>query len=125
MVLNSSLIERFVHCNVLIEEILMLPAQYQAIYPIFWASGIALLIINGSAIIACDVIAKNEEHRKEIEQDQKSSWVFGSGFLLATAVFLYLGIVENSWHPGWIVFPLAALISTAISIGLNSKNPSK
>ena len=107
--------------NVMIEDILMLPAQYEAVYPIFWASGIAVLIINASAVISNDVLAKNKEHIKELEQNRKSSWVFGTGFLLAAAVFLCIGIIWGKWNPGWLVFPVAALVCTAINLGINSK----
>ena len=111
-------------CNVLIEDILSLSPRYEAIYPIFWASGIALLIINVSALSACDVLAKNRDHINELMKERKFSWVFGSGFLLAAAVFLYGGIVCGKWNPGWIVFPVTALICAAISVWLNSKEPS-
>jgi len=102
-------------CAVLVEDILMLPVRYEALYPIFWAAGTAILIFNGSAIIADDVLAKNKEHMKELEQEQKSGWIFGAGFLLAGAVFLFFGLVQNNWHPSWVVFPLTGLICAAIS----------
>ena len=111
-------------CNVLFEDIFMLPSRYAASYPILWALGIATLIINGSAFISRDVIAKNKDHIKELRQEQKYSWVFGAGFLLAAALFFYLGMIENKWHPSWIVFPITALICTAISLWLNSKDQS-
>ena len=107
--------------NVLIEDILMLPSQYEAIYPIFWASGIAVLIINSSAIISEDVIIKNKDHMKELGHEKKSERIFGAGFLLAAAVFLFIGIIWDKWNPCWIVFPVTALICTAISVWINSK----
>ena len=107
--------------NILVEDILMLPSQYEAIYPIFWASGIAAIIINVSALTSCNVIAKNKEHINELEKDKKTSWVFGIGFLLASAIFLCIGILGDKWNPGWIVFPIAALVCTAISVYINSK----
>ena len=109
-------------CNVLIEDIFALSSSYEALYPIFWALGIVILIINRSAIISCDVIAKNAEHVKELERERKSSWIFGTGFLLVVATFLYLGIIENKWNPGWTVFPIAGLICASVSLCLNSKD---
>ena len=107
--------------SILIEDILKLSSQYEAMYPVFWATGIAFLIINGSALNAYHVMVKNKEHMKELTQEQRFSWVFGVGFLLATAIFLVLGIVGGMWNPGWLVFPVTGLICAAISVGLNSK----
>ena len=41
--------------------------------------------------------------------------------LTATAVFLLLGFVWNLWHPGWVVFPIAALVGAVVNglIGIN------
>ena len=107
--------------NVLIEDILVLASQYEAIYPVLWASAIAIFIISGSAINAGGVIAKNSEHIDELKKEKKSSWIYGAGFLIAIAIFLLSGILWGKWHPGWVVFPVAALICTAVSIWKNSK----
>ena len=107
--------------NVLIEEILKLPPQYEAIYPIFWAVGVAILIINGSAMSSQDVLAKNDEHIKELEGNKRSSWIYGTGFLIAAAIFLFIGIVFDLWRPSWIVFPVTGLVCTAIKLGLDAK----
>ena len=107
--------------NVLVEEVINLPAQYQAVYPVIWAIGIALLIVNGSEIIAHNVIAKNKEHIIELNKEQKSSWIYGTGFLLATAFFVAVGIMTGNWNPAWVVFPVTALVCTAVSIFLGSK----
>ena len=108
-------------CAVLVEDVLMLPERYEALYPIFWAAGTAILIFNGSAIIAADVLAKNKEHMKELEDENRTSWIFGAGFLLAGAVFLFFGLVQNNWHPAWVVFPLTGLICAAISTIINAR----
>lgn len=34
--------------------------------------------------------------------------------LLATAVYLLLGFVGHLWHPGWVVFPIAALLCAIV-----------
>ena len=108
--------------NVLIEDILDLPAQYEALYPIFWAFGIAILIINGSAIISVDVILKNREHMEELNQEKRFSWIFGIGFLVAISVFITMGFITDDWSSGWIVFPIAALLSTATSLWMKARN---
>jgi len=107
--------------NVLVEDVLGLSARYQALYPILWALGIALLIVNGSAVISGDVILKNREHIEELNQEKRFAWIFGVGFLLAASIFIMMGFVADKWHSGWIVFPITALLCSAISLWIKSK----
>lgn len=85
-----------------------------AIIPILWAAAVYLFIIAGSAFESGKVIANNEEHMAEVEKEKRYGWVFGAGMPLAAMAFLALGFIWNAWHPGWLVFPVAALICTAI-----------
>ena len=110
--------------NVLIEDILNLPSKYEAVYPVFWASAVAVFITSGSAIISGGVIAKNKEQITELRKEQKPSWIFGVGFLLAAMVFLIAGILWGKWSPAWIAFPAAALLSAAVSVWKNSSDKS-
>ena len=107
--------------NVLIEDILNLPAQYEALYPVLWALGTAVLIVNSSAVISGDVIADNKKYIEEMTQEKKFSWIFGTGFSSAAAIFIAAGVLADKWHPGWAVFPAAALLCTAVSIWMKSK----
>ena len=34
---------------------------------------------------------------------------------VATAIFLVLGFVFDLWHPGWVTFPIGAIISGCVS----------
>ena len=36
--------------------------------------------------------------------------------ILATAAFFYLGLFENMWHPGWVVFAVIPLVEILLSI---------
>ena len=38
----------------------------------------------------------------------------GTIMLLATAFYLLLGFVFHLWHPGWVVFPIAALLCAIV-----------
>lgn len=42
--------------------------------------------------------------------------------LLATIIFLLLGVVKGLWHPGWVVFPVGGLLCAVTSIIFRSKN---
>lgn len=107
--------------NILFEDVLNLAPQYEAVYPIFWASGVAILIINGSALISSGILAKNKEHIEELKREQRGSWIFGVGFLLAAGIFIFIGIVWDLWDPGWIIFPVTGLLCTAITVWKNSR----
>lgn len=107
--------------NVLIEDLLKLPAAYQAIYPILWASAVSLFIICGSAISASGVLANNREHLKEAARERKSGWIYVSGFLTATVVFIVAGLLWDLWHPAWVVYPATALLCTAIASWWNAR----
>lgn len=85
-----------------------------AILPIFWAAATFLFITAGSALNAGGIIANNGEHQKELENDKRNGWVWGSIMPLAAMAFLALGLIWNAWHPGWLVFPVAAMICTGI-----------
>ena len=108
--------------NVLID---MLPKSSQdhasTILPLFWALAVFLFINSGSALNAEGVIANNAEHMKELESEKRNGWVWGSIMPFAAMCFLAIGFVWNAWHPGWLVFPVAAMICTAISGWRNSR----
>lgn len=36
--------------------------------------------------------------------------------ILATAAFFYLGLFQNMWHPGWVVFATIPLVEILLSI---------
>lgn len=93
-----------------------------ALFPIFWAAATFLFIIAGSALNAEGIIANNGEHQKEMENDKRNGWIWGSIMPLATVAFLALGLIWNAWHPGWLVFPVAAMICTGIAGSRNSKH---
>lgn len=57
-------------------------------------------------------LVNNKEFIKEKEKESHS--LYGLTMPLASMVYLVLGFAANLWHPGWIVFPLAALLSTGI-----------
>ena len=41
--------------------------------------------------------------------------------ICATLAYLLMGILGDLWHPGWIVFPAAALVCGIVSIFLERK----
>ncbi len=41
---------------------------------------------------------------------------------IATIIFLLLGSIKNVWHPAWVIFPIAALLSRIIQIVLDNRS---
>lgn len=37
-------------------------------------------------------------------------------YMLAAVIYLILGFTFNLWHPGWLIFPIAAAIATFLRI---------
>ena len=109
--------------NILVEDILHLAVQYEAMYAVFWALGVAVLINNISALAAYEVLIKNKDHLQELKDEEKSSPIFGVGFLMATALYLAIGLLGDLWHPGWVIFPVTALVCTALSMLFKHKGP--
>lgn len=46
----------------------------------------------------------------------------GAIMLLATAFFLLIGFLFDMWHPGWVVFPIAGILSTVVTVLLGEKS---
>lgn len=64
-----------------------------------------------------DAAEYNRTNIKQYEKSKKEKLIGGiqsAIMLLATAVFLLLGFVWNLWHPGWVVFPVAALLGAVV-----------
>ena len=56
------------------------------------------------------------------KRDTLGGRISGIIMMAAVAVFLVIGLIWNLWHPGWVVFPVAALISGIIRIILGGKH---
>lgn len=85
-----------------------------AVLPLLWAVAVFLFINSGSALTSEGIIANNEEHMREMDSDKRNGWIWGSIMPLSAMVFLAVGFIWNAWHPGWVVFPVAAMICAGI-----------
>jgi len=93
----------------------------KAFLPLFWAIATFLFINAGSALNTEGIIANNAEHMKEQENDKRNGWVWGSIMPLSAMGFLAVGFIWNAWHPGWLVFPIAAMVCVGITGWRNSR----
>lgn len=57
-------------------------------------------------------LVQNERYiQKKNEEDSN---LFGITMPLAAMLYLFIGFTKNWWHPGWIIFPVVAIITLAI-----------
>ncbi len=54
---------------------------------------------------------------------KKLEWLYKIIMPSATIIYLLIGFITDIWHPTWIIFPLAALVTKGIiMINENTKN---
>lgn len=53
---------------------------------------------------------------KSQQQMKLSEKLSASIMLIATIIYLTLGFLFNLWHPGWVVFPIAGIITGIVNI---------
>ncbi len=66
---------------------------------------------------------KDEEAESEAETkgERLAGKISSAIMICATLAYLLMGILGDLWHPGWIVFPAAALVCAIVSIFLERK----
>jgi MFS family permease len=66
------------------------------------------------------------EHYEKIldikKKDEDDNPFTGLIFLIAVIIYLFLGFTRNLWHPGWIIFIVAAAINVVINLFLSYRN---
>lgn len=79
----------------------------------------ALKTENILRISRANKIAQNvdpEQYKVYVRSKSRVKHLAGSILMpLAVIIYLVLGFVFNKWHPGWVVFPIAALLTGIIS----------
>ena len=58
---------------------------------------------------------------EETKGERLAGKISSAIMITATLAYLLMGILGDLWHPGWIVFPAAALICGIVSIFLERK----
>lgn len=65
--------------------------------------------------------AAEKTDEEETKGERLSGKISSAIMIAATLAYLLMGILGDLWHPGWIVFPAAALICGIVSIFLERK----
>lgn len=81
--------------------------------------GVYFFITAGTNDSAYKKLLLDKEMREEAEREEKFGWIFGITMPIAAMVFLFLGLVFNHWYIAWIIFPIAAIGTTAVVQILN------
>lgn len=86
------------------------------------ASGVFLLIFSSIHKYAYDLILQNEKKQAQRCQEEQENNLYGIIMSFAGILYLILGFCFGWWHPGWLIFPIAALIAQALQITKKGKN---
>lgn len=92
--------------------------------PLIWSFAVYLFIIAASAMEGERLIANNDEYVKEYEKAEELSkygWIYVVVWPLATVAFLLIGFIWDAWHPGWLVFLVAAVLTIGFTAWKSSK----
>ncbi|TLG72721.1 permease prefix domain 1-containing protein [Culicoidibacter larvae] len=81
--------------------------------------GVYFFITAGIGDSAYKKLLQDKEMREEAEREARFGWLFGITMPLAAMLFLVLGLAFNLWYIAWIVFPIAAIGTTAVVQILN------
>lgn len=69
-----------------------------------------------------DVAGYNQRHRQDASiAAKKTETICAVIMLAATAVFLAIGVLWNSWSPAWVVFPVGGIACAIVSTVLKSR----
>lgn len=76
------------------------------------AIAVFVFIYQGILYSMYQFLVKNKEFVMEKRKEEKTLFAFTMP--LAAMIYLVMGFTKNWWHPEWIVFPVAAIITLGI-----------
>lgn len=79
----------------------------------FVASGVFLFIYHGIIYSSYHLFVENHKAMKQRNEDDENDHYFGITMPLAAMLYLFIGFCFQAWHPGWLIFPLTAILTTA------------
>lgn len=98
----------------------MLPAflggMIRTAAPLCWAAGVLLFVYAGLQASTLSMLTDNPKYMREKRSEKSTGWVFGMIMPLTAMLYLILGFFFHLWHPGWLVFPIAALSCEAYTV---------
>lgn len=79
------------------------------------AFGVFLIIYYGIIYGSYRFFIKNEEYQeyhKDIKQSATDDSIFAITMPLAVVLYLIIGFCYGLWHPGWLIFPVFAILTS-------------
>ena len=64
-------------------------------------------------------LAQNRKYITEQKKEEKS--LYAMTMPLAAMIYLVMGFTQGWWHPGWIIFPVVAIITAGIESFMNKE----
>lgn len=86
-----------------------------------WGGAVAIFVYVGILMQSLSVLTDNASHIREQRTDAASGRIFGVVMPMTVVLYLILGFFFDAWHPGWLVFPIAALTCTAYTTWKSGK----
>lgn len=86
----------------------------------FITAGVGFLVYGGMQKDKYEIEEYNRENAEEGEEKEEDKTVTGAIcgciMLLATAIFLLTGFLQNAWDTSWVAFPVGGLLCAIVSI---------
>lgn len=86
-----------------------------------WGGAVAIFVYVGILMQALSVLTDNGSHVRGQNEEELSGRIFGVVMPMTVVLYLILGFFFDAWHPGWLVFPVAALSCTAYTAWRSGK----
>lgn len=83
------------------------------------AIAVFMFIVVGIENSMYSFLLNNNEFIEEKKKEESS--LFGITMPLAAMFYLIIGFTQNWWHPGWIIFPITAIITIGIEQFIQKK----
>ena len=64
-------------------------------------------------------LVQNRKYITEQKKEEKS--LYAMTMPLAAMIYLVMGFTQGWWHPGWIIFPVVAIITAGIESFMNKE----
>lgn len=95
-----------------------------AVFLVIVAASVYALVSGGMLQDKYDIEKYNRENTPEYQARQrKTAPILGCVMLIATAVFLWLGLVKDAWPWCWLVYLPAAALCAVIQLLIQKKDP--
>lgn len=82
-----------------------------------WVVAIAMFIFiyAGMTQQTYQQICNSKEYVKEVEEEEEENQYYAITMPVATAIYLIVGLLFDSWNQSWVIFPVVAILTYAFT----------